>query len=342
MTVLTTSLPQEKMPYLLRRGEGRRYVFEGQLATVIADAGSTGGVMELTTIAGAKGEEFPAHSHPNTYESIYVLEGKIEWMLDGAYHLLTAGDYVHIPPGTVHAYRMAGHRNCFASYTVAGSLTKIYEMIGEPYAHYEHPPRAYNSYSADHRDAAAKAADIVFVQEKAAWGPSKPVDGHMNPGRIAPYLLENGEGDRLLTGDQLHRILATQQNTDGEYIIVATDGPKGDPIVEHYHNHHTETFFCVQGQMTMWANGEEVQLYPGDFLHVPAGTLHSYRFDAHYTKVVGLLASGLFEPFFRALGEPYEDHAFPAVPGPLRMDRVMAIIDQLDLNVVAKSPLDRK
>ncbi len=339
---LTTELPEEKKPYLLRSGDGRRYVFGQQVATVIADFKSTGDVLELTTISGGKGETFPLHRHKDAFESIYVMEGKIEFMLDGVNYLLTAGDYVHIPPGIAHAYRMAGHRNRFASYSIKGNLTAIYELLGEPYPYFEHPTTAMNSYSENQLTEASNRADIVFLQDAVQWGEyNSPEESH-NPRSVAPYVLENGEGDRLLTGDQLHRILATQENTNGEYIFVASDGPKGDPIVEHFHNHHTETFFCVQGQMTMWANGEEVKLFPGDFLHVPAGTLHSYRLDSHYTKVVGMLVSGLFEPFFRALGEPHETYTFPTEPGPLRMDRVMAIIDELDLNVVAKSPLDRK
>jgi quercetin 2,3-dioxygenase len=52
--------------------------------------------------------------------------------------------------------------------------------------------------------------------------------------------------------------------------------------------------------------------------------------------MVGLLASGLFEPFFRTLGDPYEHYIFPSEPQPLRFDRVMQTIDKLDLKVVSK------
>jgi quercetin 2,3-dioxygenase len=88
----------------------------------------------------------------------------------------------------------------------------------------------------------------------------------------------------------------------------------------------------------MWANGEELQLYPGDFLHVPANTIHAYRIDSHYTKFLGFLSPGLFEPFFRTLGDPYEDHIFPSEPRPLRFDRVLARLHELDLKVVGGPP----
>jgi len=342
MTQLQTTLPKTCKPYLLRRGEGERYSFGRQVATIVADDAATGGVFELVTLAGGKGEEFPVHVHEKAYESVLVLEGRVELMLDGIYYMLTAGDYAHIPPGTKHAYRMAGHRSAFASYTIGGQTANLYRSIGKAHAFVEPPAEAVHVFDAEHLGRASLSADVVFTGERPLWGSAVVGDHSRNPGSVAPYVLENGEGDRLLTGDQLHRIAAAQKNTDGKYIFVVSDGPKGDPIVEHYHDHHTETFFCLQGQMTMWANGEEIVLFPGDFLHVPAGTVHSYRLDTHYTKIAGMLASGLFEPFFRTLGEPYEHYAFPSVPGPLRMDRLMANMKELDLNIVAKSPLERK
>ncbi|WP_284700938.1 hypothetical protein [Robbsia betulipollinis] len=39
----------------------------------------------------------------------------------------------------------------------------------------------------------------------------------------------------------------------------------------------------------------------------------------------------MFEPFFRLIGDPYEPHVFPVDPKPLRFDRVLANIDDLDL-----------
>ncbi|WP_046226281.1 quercetin 2,3-dioxygenase [Paenibacillus dauci] len=333
-TQLITHLPQEKMPYLLRRGDGERYLFGNQVATIIANAESTGDIFSAAVIGGPKGESFPMHTHPNTYESIYVMEGRLQFVIDGQSHLLLPGDYAHITPGTEHAYQLLGHRNSFISYSISGDITKVYPALGQSYEHIEYPPFTDHAYSEEHRRQAEQNADIVFSAGSTEFPAYELVSNTVVPDEVSNYVLESGEGIRLLTGDQVHRLLATQKTTDGGYIIVASDGPKGDEIVSHYHDHHTETFFCTQGRMTMWANDEEIQLFPGDFLHVPAGTVHSYRLDDHFTKVVGLLVSGLFEPFFRLLGDEYEHYMFPNNPGPARIDRLMENIDKLDLNVV--------
>lgn len=333
MTSLMSILPADKQPYLLRSGEGPRYLFGRQVATIMADKRSTGDLFEIVLLAGGKGDDFPLHFHRSTHEGIFVLDGKVELVLGGEKHLLLPGDYAHIPAGTVHSYQMQSHRTRFVSYTASGSVADFYAEIGTLYPHAEHPPEA-KKVAYDCFLQSAAAFDIAFVpQESRAETSAKLVENATRPDAAVPYVLESGEGDRLLTGDQLHRIVAAQANTDGQFIIVCSEGPKGDRIVDHYHEHHTETFFCLEGQMTMWANGEEIQLNPGDFLHVPPHTVHSYRLDSAYTKIVGLLVSGLFEPFFRTLGDPYDHHIFPAEPEPLRFDRVAANIHNLDLKM---------
>ncbi|MCY8811634.1 quercetin 2,3-dioxygenase [Bacillus atrophaeus] len=333
-TLLKHTLPEEKMPYLLRSGEGERYLFGRQVATIMANGKSTGGLFEIVLLSGGKGEHFPLHMHKDTHEGIFVLDGKLELTLDGENHLLLSGDYAQIPAGTPHSYRMQSHRTRFVSYTMKGNAARMYSVIGTPYDKAEHPPHVNEEVSNEHFAEAAAVADITFIEGEKPAGAAKLVENKKVPDEAVPYVIESGEGERLLTGDQLHRIVAAQRNTDGQFIVVSSEGPKGDRIVDHYHEHHTETFYCLEGQMTMWADGEEIQLNPGDFLHVPAHTVHSYRLDLHYTKMVGVLVPGLFEPFFRTLGEPYEDHIFPSEPQALRFDRVMQNIEKLDLKVV--------
>jgi quercetin 2,3-dioxygenase len=334
--LLTNKLPKEKVPYLLQSGEGNRYLVGRQVATVMADAKSTGGIFEMVLLSGGKGDAFPAHLHQHAHEGIIILDGKLELTLNGEKHLLLPGDYANIPAETIHSYQMKSHRTRLVSYTMKGNIAKSYAIIGKPYEKVEYPPHISCELPEELFLEAAKMADITFIPDQQQTGAAKLVENTKLPDETVPYVLASGEGDRLLTGDQLHRIVAAQKNTDGEFIIVSSEGPKGDRIVDHYHEKHTETFFCLEGQMTMWANGEEVRLNPGDFLHVPAHTIHSYRLDSHYTKVVGLLASGLFEPFFRTLGDPYEHYIFPSEPQPLRFDRVIQNIDKLDLKVVSK------
>lgn len=331
---IISSLPKDGSAYVVKNGEGERYLLGSQIATIIADAESTNHLLNIVVLAGGKGAKFPVHKHNKTHEGIFILDGRLELTMNGETYLLTSGDYAHIPRGTVHEYTMQSHRTRFLSFTTKGNLSSFYATIGTRYEYVEHPPKAEKDKDMEELIAAAKSCDIEFINstvDKTVFSINQ--NGQL-PDDVRSYVLEAGEGIRLLFGDQLQTLTATQKNTNGEFIVVVTEGPIGDRIVSHYHEKHTETFFCLQGRMTMWCNGEEIHLEPGDFLHCPPNTVHSYRLDSHYTKFVGILTPGIFEPFFRTLGDEYEDHIFPNIPQPLRFDRVMKKIHELDLKVV--------
>lgn len=53
------------------------------------------------------GAVFGKHTHPGE-EVIYVLEGTLQYQVDGKLSTLSAGDVLFIPAGTVHAAKNAG------------------------------------------------------------------------------------------------------------------------------------------------------------------------------------------------------------------------------------------
>ena len=68
----------------------------------------------------APGVAFPKHTHPGE-EIIYVLEGSLEYEVDGKPPVtLKAGDVLFIPAGTVHAAKNVGSVNAaeLATYIV--------------------------------------------------------------------------------------------------------------------------------------------------------------------------------------------------------------------------------
>ncbi len=48
------------------------------------------------------------HAHADHTDSFYVLEGEVEFFLDGAWRRGGPGTYVSAPPGVVHGYRNPG------------------------------------------------------------------------------------------------------------------------------------------------------------------------------------------------------------------------------------------
>ncbi len=53
------------------------------------------------------GEDFQAHYHNVMEENFYILEGKVDIVVDGKVNTLSAGDMIHIEPGEVHYVKNA-------------------------------------------------------------------------------------------------------------------------------------------------------------------------------------------------------------------------------------------
>ena len=45
----------------------------------------------------------------------------------------------------------------------------------------------------------------------------------------------------------------------------------------HYHEHIKETFFVIRGDVTIWVNGKEVRMLPGDRVTLTPRTWHSFQ-----------------------------------------------------------------
>ncbi len=59
----------------------------------------------------APGVEIPVHTHPEEYDSIYVLQGRGEAWINGSWRYIGEGDYILVPPGEEHGVRNVGDKD---------------------------------------------------------------------------------------------------------------------------------------------------------------------------------------------------------------------------------------
>ena len=82
----------------------------GSLFRWLATARDTNGAYSLAEIEVRAGGEPPPHRHTNEDESFYVLDGEIDFMVDGEVTRARAGELVFLPRGRTHAFRVATAR----------------------------------------------------------------------------------------------------------------------------------------------------------------------------------------------------------------------------------------
>lgn len=86
----------------------RRWFFGGGLHIWKATAEETGGAFLLFEDRMDFGKVTPLHIHPESDETMIVLEGEILMHLDGEEHRVSAGGVASAPRGVPHAFKVSG------------------------------------------------------------------------------------------------------------------------------------------------------------------------------------------------------------------------------------------
>lgn len=83
------------------------------------------------TPAGAQGP--PPHSH-NTYkETFFILEGELEFFIDGAISTYVAGESVDVTPGTLHTFNNRSDQPCkWLNIHSPKGFYRFFDAIGVP------------------------------------------------------------------------------------------------------------------------------------------------------------------------------------------------------------------
>jgi mannose-6-phosphate isomerase-like protein (cupin superfamily) len=98
--------------------------------------------------------------------------------------------------------------------------------------------------------------------------------------------------------------LATGETTGGHYSLFHLFVPAGPPgPVPHTHTDADEFFYVLEGRVEILFEDTWLPLGPGESLHVPRGTVHTFR---NVTSEAARMLSGFqpsgFEGFFRDFG----------------------------------------
>ncbi|HEX8606759.1 MAG TPA: quercetin 2,3-dioxygenase [Pseudoduganella sp.] len=332
---LRNELPGRAIPFFIKADEGERHLVAGMALSVMARGQDTGQLYEVMTWTGGKGAGLPLHAFATSHQALYVMDGQLELWLGNGHWLMNKGDYASIPPGVPFAFTMRAHRTKVLNWATGSASAALMGGLGQPYAGHVQPETAVVALDAAAMRASQESGELRWAGTPRQ-GKAIAVTNATLPATVAPYVLASGEGERFVAGDQVFTYLGNGNGSAGKFLAVMTEGPAGDMIPPHFHALHTEVFFPLEGTLNMIGNAQKLMAEPGDIVHIPAGTIHAYQMNRHYTKFIGFLTPGVFDDFFRTIGDPYQPHMFPQNPGPLRFDRVLEKLDELDLYLVGK------
>jgi quercetin dioxygenase-like cupin family protein len=119
--------------------EGKAYWMLGGLYEVKVAAAETGGAMTIMEMTMPAGMGPPPHRHPGA-ESVYVLEGRIRYQIDGETFDGAPGSCFHIPQGTLENFEPVEASRLLVIYSPPGTIEEFFAEAGEPAERREVPP----------------------------------------------------------------------------------------------------------------------------------------------------------------------------------------------------------
>lgn len=112
-------------------------------------------------------------------------------------------------------------------------------------------------------------------------------------------------------------VLASNTATQG-YEVFLQQGDEGTGPPPHCHD-WDESFFVTRGTIEIGYGGQALQAHAGTFVHVPAGTVHYFRFGAGGGEMVSVTShNGNASRLFTRLDEEI-------APGAPDLDKLLAV-----------------
>jgi quercetin dioxygenase-like cupin family protein len=327
-----TTLPGERVPYVIEAGSGRAHVLLGEVGRALVGAEESGGAMSVMSLTGPRAPRpIPLHLHDGEYEFFYCLRGAIGLWADDEARVLQPGDFGYVPPGTLHAYQLRGHHSTFVGPIVPGGWDRFFDLCGEPYADAAFPQGHPGPPPFEKFGRAQAEFKMQFRPEAEYADPRDDAPDDALPEGQAAYFLRAGEGPRHELGGLLQTILLGAEQSGGTTTMTTVELSKGPGLPAHVHERTHEALMVIEGRLRITLDGEEHVLTRGDTASIPSGTEHAYAGDGHYTKVLTMSAPGGLEKLIATAGTATQEHVFAAGAGAADLDALREAAAELDV-----------
>jgi quercetin dioxygenase-like cupin family protein len=146
--------------------------------------------------------------------------------------------------------------------------------------------------------------------------------------KAQPFVVTPGDYDAPLNVLGIKVTVLASNKATQAYEITRQQGGKEIGPPPHSHN-WDESFYVIAGEVEFTCSGKTVVCSPGTFVHVPAGTVHSFRYLSDGCDVLdftgqGGVATELFTTISREI---------PA--GSPEIPRLLEVLKQYDVTVQA-------
>jgi quercetin dioxygenase-like cupin family protein len=127
------------------------------------------------------------------------------------------------------------------------------------------------------------------------------------------------------------------EDTDGRVDMVESTKPPHDEPPLHIHHDQDESFYVLEGEVTLILPGEEHVLRAGDFMLAPRGVPHTYHAGAAGARALVQSSPAGFAAFVERVSRPADGASLPAPsepPTPAQAAQVAAIAAEHGIEIL--------
>jgi quercetin dioxygenase-like cupin family protein len=149
----------------------------------------------------------------------------------------------------------------------------------------------------------------------------------MSPKPFVVQPEDRTEALNVVAGDKIW-VLASKEATQG-YEVFLQEGQPGFEIRPHSHD-WDETFIVIEGDLRFSINGEGMIAKEGTLVHLPAGTVHEFKFGESGAKMISITGEGSHASSL------FSDLATENLNNPPDQEKLMSIIDKYGVCVTVE------
>jgi quercetin dioxygenase-like cupin family protein len=127
-------------------------------------------------------------------------------------------------------------------------------------------------------------------------------------------------------------VLISGEDTDSQFALIeAVQKPGAEPPI-HTHENEDETFYVLEGEMSVLVGDSVHRLSTGDFIFLPRGVRHTFRVKSKAARALNFMTPAGFETWFRELGTPAQNFELPenvTPPSEADLARMQALGEKL-------------
>jgi len=153
------------------------------------------------------------------------------------------------------------------------------------------------------------------------------------------YGRSSDAGEAIWFLGQLFVLKAANEDTGGAFALSEVLCAQGPAAPLHVQPNEDETFYVLEGDLTVHIDGEEITASVGSTVFIPRGTPHAFRVDSETARLLVLNTPAGHERFFRAVGEPAAARTLPPPPeGPPDMDAMARAAEDAGFRILGPPP----